>query len=70
MQADLRVPTQLLSAPSRMCPPTRGDSIESRRKEENMASRILVVYASKHGTTREVAESIAETLRQPVSMWT
>lgn len=27
-----------------------------------MASKILVAYASKHGTTREVAESIAATL--------
>lgn len=29
-----------------------------------MASKILVAYASKHGTTREVAESIAATLRE------
>jgi len=28
-----------------------------------MAQKALVAYASKHGTTREVAESIAETLR-------
>jgi len=28
-----------------------------------MGQTILVAYASKHGTTREVAESIAETLR-------
>jgi menaquinone-dependent protoporphyrinogen oxidase len=29
-----------------------------------MAAKILVAYASKHGTTREVAESIAATLRE------
>lgn len=29
-----------------------------------MTPKVLVAYASKHGTTREVAESIAETLRE------
>ncbi|HEX6663904.1 MAG TPA: flavodoxin domain-containing protein [Gaiellaceae bacterium] len=29
-----------------------------------MATNVLVAYASKHGTTREVAESIAATLQQ------
>jgi menaquinone-dependent protoporphyrinogen oxidase len=33
-------------------------------KEEAMERTVLVAYASKHGTTREVAESIAGTLRQ------
>jgi menaquinone-dependent protoporphyrinogen oxidase len=30
----------------------------------NAAPRILVAYATKHGSTREVAEKIAETLRE------
>ena len=29
-----------------------------------MAPRVLIAYATKHGTTREVAESIAGTLRE------
>jgi menaquinone-dependent protoporphyrinogen oxidase len=33
-------------------------------KEEAMALNVLVAYASKHGTTREVAESIAHTLEE------
>jgi menaquinone-dependent protoporphyrinogen oxidase len=33
------------------------------RKEDVMAPKVLVAYASKHGTTGEVAESIAETLQ-------
>jgi menaquinone-dependent protoporphyrinogen oxidase len=36
----------------------------AERKEEAMEPRVLVAYASKHGTTREVAESVAETLRE------
>jgi menaquinone-dependent protoporphyrinogen oxidase len=33
-------------------------------KEETMGPNVLVAYATKHGTTREVAESIAATLQQ------
>jgi menaquinone-dependent protoporphyrinogen oxidase len=33
------------------------------RKKMSMTSSILVVYATQHGSTQEVAEAIAETLR-------
>jgi menaquinone-dependent protoporphyrinogen oxidase len=33
-------------------------------KEEIMATDVLVAYASKHGTTREVAEAVAGTLQE------
>ena len=32
------------------------------QKEASVESNVLIAYASKHGTTREVAESIARTL--------
>jgi menaquinone-dependent protoporphyrinogen oxidase len=43
--------------------PASGDGSMTVEKEEAMESNVLVAYASKHGTTREVAESVAETLR-------
>ena len=33
-------------------------------KEDTVAAKVLVAYASKHGTTREVAEAVAATLRE------
>src|SRR5262245_22635349 len=38
-----------------------GRSLEIRRSA--MPAHVLVAYASKHGSTREVAESIADTFR-------
>jgi menaquinone-dependent protoporphyrinogen oxidase len=34
------------------------------RRRNEMADSILVAYATKHGSTREVADSVAETLRE------
>lgn len=34
-----------------------------RREETNMSTSILVTYASSYGSTQEVAEDIAATLR-------
>jgi menaquinone-dependent protoporphyrinogen oxidase len=39
----------------------RGAVASMETKEEAVAPKVLVAYASKHGTTREVAESIART---------
>jgi menaquinone-dependent protoporphyrinogen oxidase len=36
-------------------------AMESREQEAAMSAHVLVAYASKHGSTREVAEAIAET---------
>jgi menaquinone-dependent protoporphyrinogen oxidase len=37
---------------------------KDEREEKNMATRVLVAYASKYGATREIAEKIGEVLKQ------
>jgi menaquinone-dependent protoporphyrinogen oxidase len=39
-------------------------SLPGNQKEDEMTGPILVAYASRYGTTREVAEAIAATLRE------
>jgi menaquinone-dependent protoporphyrinogen oxidase len=44
----------------------RGSAAAERlagKKEESMPRSVLVAYATKHGSTREVAQALAETLR-------
>jgi menaquinone-dependent protoporphyrinogen oxidase len=47
-----------------MAPPRLAASLPGNREEDEMTGPILVAYASRYGTTREVAEAIAATLRE------
>src|SRR3954453_3358111 len=46
-----------------MPPGTATRTMAAATQEENMTSRVLVAYATKKGSTREVAETIADVLR-------